>query len=278
VRRVFEWMGWDRLTRAAVCRRLQAAGILSPTGNVHWSRAMIYAMLLNPTYVGRAIYGRRQCVPWQAPLHRRRGHDGVPRRPYRQIPAPPEQQVTVPVPAIVDEALFASVAEQLAENRRRSRERLAGVRYLLRGLLVCQKCGYSFTGHYHRGQYRYYRCCGTDCSRYHGEFRCDARLVAVEPLVWHEVCRIRHASWRNISGAWKWPVLVRDGSNSTSWNARSAATGGQSTGSSTATPRASLTKASSSRASPTCADGWPSSRRTPSRFAIQRSRRAPFSS
>jgi site-specific DNA recombinase len=126
-------------------------------------------------------------------LHRRRGHDGVPRRPYRQIPAPPEHQITVPVPAIVNEALFASVAEQLAENRRRSRERLAGVRYLLRGLLVCQKCGYGFTGHYHRGRYRYYRCCGTDCSRYHGAFRCDARLVAVEPLdaaVWREVCRL----------------------------------------------------------------------------------------
>ena len=154
---------------------------------------MIYTMLLNPTYVGRALYGRHQCIPWQAPLHRRRGHDGAPRRPYRQISAPPGQQITVPVPAIVDEALFASVAEQLAENRRRSRERLAGVRYLLRGLLVCQKCGYSFTGHHHRGQYRYYQCCGTDCSRYHGEFRCDARLVAVEPLdaaVWSEVCRL----------------------------------------------------------------------------------------
>ena len=88
----------------------------------------------------------------------------------------------MPVPAIVDEALFASAAEQLEENRRRSRERLAGVRYLLRGLLVCRKCGYGFTGHHHRGRWRYYRCCGTDRSRFHGQFRCDARLVAVEPL------------------------------------------------------------------------------------------------
>ncbi len=99
----------------------------------------------------------------------------------------------MPVPAIVDEALFASAAEQLEENRRRSRERLAGVRYLLRGLLVCRKCGYGFTGHHHRGRWRYYRCCGTDRSRFHGQFRCDARLIAVEPLdtaVWGEVCRL----------------------------------------------------------------------------------------
>ena len=37
------------------------------------------------------------------------------------------------------------------------------------------------------------RCCGTDRGRFHGQFRCDARLVAVEPLdtaVWDEVCRL----------------------------------------------------------------------------------------
>jgi site-specific DNA recombinase len=193
VRQIFRWIGRERLTLAAVCRRLLAAGIPSPAGNTHWSRAMIHAMLLNPAYAGRAIYGRRRCVPWQAPLHPPRGHDGLPQRPYRQVPASSDQHITVPVPAIVDEELFASAAEQLEDNRRRSRERLAGVRYLLRGLLVCQKCGYGFTGHHHRGRWRYYRCCGTDRSRFHGQFRCDARLVAVEPLdaaVWGEVCRL----------------------------------------------------------------------------------------
>jgi site-specific DNA recombinase len=150
-------------------------------------------MLLNPAYVGQAIYGRRQCLPWQPPLHPPRGHAGVPKRPYRQVPAPVERHISVAVPAIVDEELFASAAERLQENRKRNRERLAGVQYLLRGLLVCQTCGYGFTGHHHQGQWRYYRCCGTDRSRFHGESRCDARLVAVEPLddaVWSEVCRL----------------------------------------------------------------------------------------
>jgi site-specific DNA recombinase len=193
VRGIFRWVGLERLTLAAVRRRLLAAGIPSPSGKAHWSRAVIHAMLLNPAYAGRAVYGRRRCAPWQAPLHPPRGHDGLPKRPYRQVPAPLDQRVTVPVPAIVDEALFAGAAEQLEENRRRSRERLAGVRYLLRGLLVCRKCGYGFTGHHHRGRWRYYRCCGTDRGRFHGQFRCDARLVAVEPLdaaVWDEVCRL----------------------------------------------------------------------------------------
>ncbi len=193
VRQIFAWVGHERLTLAAVCRRLHAAGIPSPSGKAHWSRAMVHTMLLNPAYAGRAIYGRRRCIPWQAPLHPPRGHDGLPKRPFRQVPAAADRHITVPVPAIVGEALFASAAEQLEENRRRSRERLAGVRYLLRGLLVCRKCGYGFTGHHHRGRWRYYRCCGTDRGRFHGQFRCDARLVAVEPLdtaVWDEVCRL----------------------------------------------------------------------------------------
>jgi site-specific DNA recombinase len=71
------------------------------------------------------------------------------------VPASPERHIQVPVPAIVDEALFAAAAEQLEENRRRNRERLAGLQYLLRGLLVCQKCGYCFTGYNPRPR-RYY--------------------------------------------------------------------------------------------------------------------------
>src|SRR6478735_2624332 len=142
VRQIFAWVGHERLTLAAVCRRLHAARIPSPSGKAHWGRAMVHTMLLNPAYAGRAIYGRRRCIPWQAPLHPPRGHDGLPKRPFRQVPAAADRHITVPVPAIVGEALFASAAEQLEENRRRSRERLAGVRYLL----VCRKCGYGFTG------------------------------------------------------------------------------------------------------------------------------------
>jgi site-specific DNA recombinase len=193
VRRIFQWVGHERLTLAGVSRRLFAAGIPSPSGKTHWSRAMIHTLLRNPAYAGKAVYGRRRSVPWQAPLRPPRGHDRLPKRPYRQIPAPADQHIIVPVPAIVDEALFASAAERLEDNRRRNRERLAGVRYLLRGLLVCQKCGYGFTGYHYCQQYRYYRCCGTDRNRFHGERRCDARLVAVEPLdaaVWNEVCRL----------------------------------------------------------------------------------------
>src|SRR3954453_17600917 len=57
VRQIFTWVGHERLTLTAVCRRLLGNGIPSPTGRRHWSRAMIHTMLLNPAYAGQAIYG-----------------------------------------------------------------------------------------------------------------------------------------------------------------------------------------------------------------------------
>ncbi len=50
------------------------------------------------------------------------------------------------VPALVSEELFAAVAEQLGENRRRQRQRRRGARYLPQGLLACQCCGYAYYG------------------------------------------------------------------------------------------------------------------------------------
>src|SRR3712207_8061622 len=83
VRQIFTWVGYERLTLAGVCRRLLSQGIPSPAGHRHWSRAMIHTMLLNPAYAGQAIYGRRQCVPWQPPLHPPRGHSGLDRKSTR---------------------------------------------------------------------------------------------------------------------------------------------------------------------------------------------------
>jgi site-specific DNA recombinase len=51
--------------------------------------------------------------------------------------------VYIPVPALVDEALYEAVQEQLVENRRRARQSQRGARYLLQGLLVGKVCGYA---------------------------------------------------------------------------------------------------------------------------------------
>ena len=200
VRHIFQWVGHERVSLSAVARRLFEAGVPSPTGNAHWSRSMLWTLLSNPAYAGQAVFGKNTSIPWRPPLRPARGRARVPKRPFRQIPASREHWVRIAVPAIIDAELFESAQEQLAENRRRHRQRCAGVRYLLQGLLVCRKCGYAFCGRWQpryprepgRG-YHYYRCSGTESHRFHGQRRCDARVMPVAPLdtaVWEQVCRL----------------------------------------------------------------------------------------
>jgi hypothetical protein len=54
--------------------------------------------------------------------------------------------MSIPVPALIDEALFEAVQAQLQENQQRARVGQRGARYLLQGLLVCACCGYAFYG------------------------------------------------------------------------------------------------------------------------------------
>ena len=127
VRQIFTWVGHERLTLTAVCRRLLSQGVPSPAGHRHWSRATIHTMLLNPAYAGQAIYGRRQCLPWQPPLHPPRGHAGMPKRPYRQVPAPAERHISVAVPAIVDEGTLHE-RRRAAAGEPKTQSRAAGGR------------------------------------------------------------------------------------------------------------------------------------------------------
>ena len=199
VRRIFGWIAQERLSLAVVCQRLLEAGVPSPTGNARWQRSMISVLLANPAYAGQARFGRFATAPWRPPLRPPRGRGPIPKHPCRRFLAPPEQWIDIPVPALIDAALFESTQAQLDENRRRRRWPRQGARYLLQGLLVCQACGYALCGRWKASLratgpgYSYYRCTGTDSHRFDGQRRCDARPLPVEPLdvaVWGEVCRL----------------------------------------------------------------------------------------
>src|SRR4051812_31951329 len=199
VRQIFHWVGEERVSLSMVCQRLFEAGVPSPTGNARWNRSMIWTLLSNPTYAGQALFGKVVSLPWRPTLRPARGRAPIPKHLSRRIPALLENRIAIPVPPLVEAALFKGVQEQLEESRRRHRQRKQGVRYLLQGLLVCQACGYAFCGRWKapprsRGrQYHYYRCTGTDRSRLNGRHRCEARPIRVEQLdaaVWDEIGRL----------------------------------------------------------------------------------------
>jgi len=198
VRQIFQWVGGERLSIGEVCRRLQRQGVATRTGKGYWHRATVWGILKNPAYKGAAGYGKTRVGRRRPCLRPQRHMAEQPRNPRSAYDVPAEQWISIPVAAIVSEELFAAVAEQLQENRKRYRQGARGSKHLLQGLVVCQACGYALYGQGSRyttkqGQrrsQRYYRCSGRDASRYGGQRRCSGRSVnaaLLEEAVWQDV-------------------------------------------------------------------------------------------
>lgn len=191
VRQVFTWVGQDRCTINEVCRCLHQAGVRTRTGKEFWDHKTVWDMLKNPAYKGEAAFGKTRWVPNGPRLRVPRGKPAQPRRPFWGKDAPKEEWISIPVPALVDPALFDAVQEQLEENRRRARIPQKGSRYLLQGLLVCAKCGYAYHGCTNDEHNAYYRCSGSmSLPRFGGKRRCwnkELRLDQTDAAVWQEV-------------------------------------------------------------------------------------------
>jgi len=198
VQQIFAWVGLQRLSIGEVCRRLARQGIPSPRGKSYWDRTTVWGILKNPAYRGSAAFGKTRIGERRPRLRPQRGQAEQPRRAYSSYDMPPADWIHVPVPALVGADLFDTVAEQLAENRTRNRQRQRGARYLLQGLLTCRLCGYSFygkalslsAGKGKRRDYAYYRCIGMDAYRFGGQRIChnhQVRTDLLETAVWADV-------------------------------------------------------------------------------------------
>ena len=137
-----------------------------------WRDSRILYMLRSRTYMGEHVYGKKPNNPAKA------------RKPF-----------TRSVPAIVDEALWTRTQAVLTRNaffcKRNSRNT-----YLLRGLMKCAHCGWTYIGTMYTGKNRqdrtYYLCGG----RHKGKRacvdpaqRCRGRAVpgSLEEAIWADV-------------------------------------------------------------------------------------------
>lgn len=198
VRKMFYWVGHERLTLGEVWRRINKLCPITRKGKTFWNRATIWKILKNPAYKGQAAFGKRKSgavAPRIRPQKRSSEH---PKWNYSLYNTEKEDWIYIPVPAIIDENLFDVVQEQMEENKKLARVRRENARNLLQGLAVCQICKRAYYASKKgkkpgniKGDYTYYRCSGTNRERFGNDFKiCDNKPIRTEVLetaVWEEV-------------------------------------------------------------------------------------------
>ena len=200
VRQMFTWVGQERCSLAEVCRRCASKVRRRPRARIAGTARPSGASSRTRPISGRRGTARPGVGPRRSRPRPQRNSAEQPRRAY-SVYESEDGGIPIDVPALVDEAVFGAVAEQLAENRRRARQRRRGARYLLQGLLVCKHCGYALYGKPvspaaakgKKRRYAYYRCIGTDAYRFGGERVCwnkQVRTDVLEEVVWKDACAL----------------------------------------------------------------------------------------
>ncbi len=195
----------DGVAIAELARWLSDNGVATRTGKSRWDRSVIWGMLRNPAYAGRACFGKTMRSSDQPGLNRsaRLAGRSTPRS-HSVTDRAREDWLEIPVPALVAEDTWARAQRRLADNKRYA-ARNSKVPSLLQGLAACSSCGYA----YYRGhatttagnKIYYYRCLGSDNYRYEHGRVCDNKPVRADYL--------DALVWDHITGLLADPTLIR---------------------------------------------------------------------
>ncbi len=195
VRQVFDSYTQEQCSMGAIARRLTEQGIPTRRGKRRWDRSMIWGMLRNPAYCGRACYGKTGTGSRQRVTRPLRKPGKFASQQVGGLERPREEWIEIPVPALVSEEQFAQAQEQLEANKRHATRRTKEPT-LLQGMLVCRRCGYAYYRTATRTSKRklyYYRCLGSDGWRYEEGVRCPSQPVRqdrLDTVVWRELVRL----------------------------------------------------------------------------------------
>jgi len=178
---------------AELTRWLSGLGVPTRSGKTRWDRSVIWGMLRNPAYAGRACFGKTIRTEQTAGLNRtaRQAGRATPRN-YTVTDRARQDWLEIPVPALVDEDTWARVQRRLEDNKRYA-SRNSKDPSLLQGICACSSCGYA----YYRTSTRtsntkiyYYRCLGSDDYRYEHGRVCGNKPVRadyLDTLVWDHI-------------------------------------------------------------------------------------------
>ena len=150
----------DQVSTWAIARTLTKEGVPTSKGAAQWQPMAVFRILTNPAYKGSYLYRHSE-----------------------------QEQISIPVPPIVDEETWQAAQIQLEENRHNSPRNNRRHQYLLRGLIRCPRCGGSYTGHAQHG-YRGYGCARANWTVSSTGQRCSPGSIpapSVEQAVWAAV-------------------------------------------------------------------------------------------
>jgi site-specific DNA recombinase len=198
VREMFSALVHDQKSIGQIVRDLNTQKVPTRRGALRWDRSTVWAILLNPAYMGKAAFGKTESVERGRLLRPIRNKPVTPRHAKSTSrDKSPEDWISIDVPAIVGRDIFDAAKQQLERNKQLATRNARGERYLLQGLTVCATCGYAFYGKTVSktaakggARHAYYRCVGTDAYRFAGGRVCDNTQVRVDQLdgyVWQSV-------------------------------------------------------------------------------------------
>src|ERR1700733_4251521 len=196
VRTVFDRYTQAGLSIGAITRELNQRQIPTRTGMGRGERSTVWGVPRIPAYSGRACFGKTEGRERQRITRRVRQRGGPSPRQSASHDRPRQEWIEIPVPALISEQTFALAQEQLQKNKQFASRRTIRPT-LLQSLLVCQQCGYAFSGASggrkpHHKLY-YYRCIGSDSWRHLYGPLCQNRPIRqdyLDALIWQEVLRL----------------------------------------------------------------------------------------
>jgi site-specific DNA recombinase len=196
VRKVFNLYTVEGLSIGAITRQLTDLGLPTRKQKARWERSVIWAMLRNPAYQGRACFGKTGMAARQRITRPLRLRGGFAESNSASHERPRTEWLEIPVPAaLVSKETFAMAQENLDYNKQHGPRRTIEPS-ILQGMVHCRQCSYALYRSSARTSTRkiyYYRCSGSDAYRHGGKAICDQKPIRqdlLDQLVWDEILRL----------------------------------------------------------------------------------------
>jgi site-specific DNA recombinase len=178
----------------AIANELTARKIPTRKRIYKWERSVVWAMLRNPAYCGKACFGKTERAERQRITKPLRAKGGYVAQSGCNREKPREEWIEIPVPPIVSQETFDIAQERLKTNKLHSKRNTNIETLLQGGMMVCSECGYSLYRSYTTtssgNKIFYYRCFGSDSYRFEGGRKCSGKPLRqdyVDKIVWDQI-------------------------------------------------------------------------------------------